>query len=136
MRQLTDLDALLEAWARWCVTGLGGFGGGSVLARMIDFKGNEALMYGAGGCKAPVDELEGQVEAAVMNLAASDPKAAEVIRAEFGVGWFEDGRRMETARKGQVEKAHRLAISVRTYQRKLKKAKKHVMESLTGADHG
>ncbi|WP_051790798.1 hypothetical protein [Endozoicomonas montiporae] len=132
MASLKNLDLLLEAWARWCVTGEGGFGAGSVLGRLIDFKGNEALMYGAGGGKAPADEIEARVEAAVMALAASDKKAAEVIRAEYGVGWFADD---ETERLGQIGKAHRLAVSIRTYHRKLKKAKEHVLEALTGTRH-
>ena len=116
------LNYLLEMWARWCLRGsVIRATPDSILARLIEFEGNEALMYGAGGHSTPLDDLESGIESIVMALAAKDVKAAETLRIEY----------VFCCSDSEIEKAARIGVSVRTYYRKLKKARHFVEESLS-----
>ena len=67
------------------------------------------------------DGIEYQIEKIVSELAKSDPQSARVLRREYATR-----RSAET----QLERAATLKITLRTYQRSLKKARHHVSLAL------
>lgn len=133
-RRRSSLDDWLEAWARWChAGGLAQDGAPSVLARLIEARG--VLIVGTAGPTAPLDDIEGCIEAAVMALAQCDPMAADVLRLECGAGWSDVARRRgltgyDPRGMAQFDIAHALGVSVRTYRRKLAKARETVVKEL------
>lgn len=120
-------DQIFEAWARWCVSG--GVcmpGGSSMMAKMIESHGH--MMFGSGGGSSPiVDCIEAKVEAALMQLFTTDPITVKVVRFEY-LGRFigvDDGEPLN-----QMQKAHQLDLSLRTYERRLAKGRNHVLTKL------
>lgn len=122
MRGMT-LERRLELWARWIVTGCNSSRGG--FASMLEMMMVTRCQFSGGGGE-PRDEIETAVEAAVMSLTAGDESAALVLRVEYGA-WAPKSLDGATT---QLDKAHALGLSLRTYKRKLAKARKHVAEYL------
>lgn len=127
-RARNGLDDALELWARWCFAGGEPVSGGrTMLAKLIDNKGE--LMFGSNErSREPADSLEGAIEAAVLSLFARDPLCADVLRLEYGAGWWEVAQRRrirgyDPRGIGQFEHAAALAISLRTYRRRLAEAR-------------
>lgn len=121
------LDQIFEAWARWCLSGNVCLQSGcSMIAKLIENKGH--ISFGGGGKVAPiVDCVEADVEAALMQLFAVDPITVEVVRFEY-LGSFvgiSDGKPLN-----QMRKAHHLGVSLRTYERRLAKGRKHVLTKI------
>jgi hypothetical protein len=137
-RRVGALDELLESWARWCdspsdVVSYGG-SGGSMLARLIDTRGD--LNFGGGGGPAgPVDTIETNIEMAVVSLGAQNQLAADVLRLECVAGWWQVTSRRgirgyDPRGLGQLQNALALGISVRTYRRRLAEAREYVAQRL------
>ena len=133
-RRHDELDELLELWARWVDQGgVLPTVGASMLARMVDNKG--MLFFGGGGAKTPDDCIEARIEVAVMNLSKVNVLAADVLRLEAGAGWcyvawrYGDDQ-FDHVESGQAGRAVLLGVSERTYRRRLKEARQHVIEKL------
>ncbi|MFQ3232070.1 hypothetical protein [Reinekea sp.] len=113
-----QFERRLDEWACYVVGNysIRGLGYSPVAPGFSEFVKND---------RAPVvsDDREMEIERAVCALALRDPKAAEVIRAEYrahpkyGDARFEDGGNAKQLTYRQ------LAISERTYRSKLEKAK-------------
>ncbi|NKF30434.1 hypothetical protein HER21_28610 [Pseudomonas sp. BGM005] len=131
------LDKLLHDWAAWCFGGFGSLGSGSsMLARLIDRKG-EIFFDGASGPRGPADGLEQKIESIVMEMAAKNLQQADVLRLEYGAGWWwvcdrwgiED---YDPADASQLDRARALGLSWRTYKRRLAAAREMIAERLGG----
>lgn len=124
-----------EQWARWCEAGGSVSGGRTMLAKLIDNKGE--IFFGGSGAPCEADSLEGEIEALVLQMAVSAPLCADVLRLEYDAGWWQ-----VTARRGikgydprgvgQFEKADALGISFATYKRRLSEARA-LIETQLGA---
>lgn len=114
-----DLDELLEMWARWIVNGCNSHGSG--FASMLEMMMVTRCQFNGGG-GPPSDYLEVSVEAAVMSLTAVDPESATVIRVEYGA-WTSKSLDGATT---QLARAHAMGITLRSYERRLKKAREYV----------
>lgn len=113
-----DLEDLLEMWARWIVNGCNQRGGFSSMLEMMMV--TRCQFSGGGG--PPSDYLEMSVEMAVTSLATQDKDAAYILRVEYGaVTHWSLGEATD-----QLTRAHALGTTLRTYQRKLKKAREFV----------
>ena len=136
-RRTADMDALLQAWAVWCDGDSGALGGGSsMLAKLIDGKG-QILFGGSGGASSPRDAVEARIEAAVMAMAAKSPDRADVLRMEYSAGWWGVCERRKI--KGydprgtnQLKRSQAMAISLRTYKRRLAEATEDIKTHLRG----
>lgn len=136
-RERSRLDALLDAWAAWCVQGTA-VRQTSMLGVLIDSQG--VLIRGtAGGSCMPMAaheyEMEERAEYAVVALAREDLLAADVIRLEYNAGVSSVIRRRKLRgydhrNIGQLEKAHALGVGVATYRRRLAKARAHIQLAL------
>ena len=129
------LRPILEGWAEWCVDGQPVSAGRTMLAKLIDNKGE--MFYGdCSGSTEPPDSRESLIEARVLAMAAGpDPLLADVLRLEFDAGWwlvcYRRGIKGYDPRSiGQFEKAHALGISWATYKRRLTKALDEIEECL------
>lgn len=120
-------DQIFEAWARWCVSGgVDAPSGSSIMAKMIESKGH--MMFSSGGKAAPlVDCIEAKVEAVLMTLFTTDPITVKVVRFEY-LGSFMGDDNGEPL--NQLRKAEQLGVSLRTYERRLAKGRKHVLTKL------
>jgi hypothetical protein len=134
-RRKTDLDAGLELWARWSLPGGAVSGGRSMLAKLIDNKGE--LFFGSGGPGGgmPVDGIEWAIEAVVLSMFTTDPMRADVLRLEYGAADYQvaDRRKIvdyDPAGLDQYQKAHALGISRRTYMRRLAEARETLATQL------
>ncbi|MCE1119123.1 hypothetical protein [Pseudomonas sp. NMI795_08] len=134
---MRGLDELLKDWSDWTYGGAGLLGGGStILARWMDSKG-DLMFSGSGGSRGTGDEIEQQIEAAVVALAAQDLQAADVLRLEYAAGWWlvcerngYDFARYDPTEATQLDRARLLGYSWRTYKRRLAKARDHVVQAL------
>lgn len=129
------LDHALELWARWSWPDSGGTSGKSMLAKLIDNKG-EIFFGGSGPVSGPVDGLESKIEAAVLSMFVVDPLRADVLRLEYGANWWAVALRRKIAGYeqdgiGQFEKAEALGVSLRTYRGRLAEARA-IIEALLG----
>lgn len=130
-----DIDALLQAWAVWCSGDTGLLGGGqSMLAKLIDGKG-QILFGSSSGSSSPRDSVESHIEAAVMAMAAESPDRADVLRMEYSAGWWGVCERRQI--KGydprgtnQLQRSQAMAISLRTYKRRLSEARETIAIAL------
>jgi len=128
-------DELLHKWANWTYGGVGLLGAGtSMLARLIDRKG-ENMFSGASGHSAPQDGIEVLIEGYVAELAAVSIDRADALRLEFSAGWWNVCERRgvedyDPADANQSDRAHALCMSLRSYERRLSEAKKHIYERL------
>lgn len=120
------LEQRLELWARWIV---GGCNSRSGFASMLEMMMVTRCQFSGGG--EPKDQIEMEVEAAVMSLTNCDEKAARILRIEYGA--IENGawapKSLDKAHT-QMDKAHALGLSLRTYKRKLAKARLYVAERI------
>lgn len=130
-----DVAGALELWARWSVPEAQGGTGKTMLAKLIDNKG-ELIFGGSGGASGgPADSLEVVVEAAVMRMFAADPMRADVLRLECNAAWWLVASRRGIADydprgMGHFEKSLALGISLRTYRRRLAEAKSIIETAL------
>lgn len=133
-RKADSLDVALDLWARWTCADQTAPAGRSMLAKLIDNKGE--LFFGGGGGSGPqTGGIECAIEAAVLSLFAADPLNADVLRFEYNAAWW-----LVAARRGiaqydprgadQYNKAHALGISLRTYERRLKAARASIESTL------
>ena len=133
-RKVDNLDVALDLWARWSCADQAAPAGRSMLAKLIDNKGE--LFFGGGGSGGPqTGGIECAIEAAVLSLFAADPLNADVLRLEYNAAWW-----LVAARRGidqydprgadQYNKAHALGISLRTYERRLKAARTFIEPKL------
>ncbi|MFJ7111288.1 hypothetical protein ACIQU2_27485 [Pseudomonas sp. NPDC098740] len=125
-----------ELWAQWCASGGTASAGRSMLAKLIDNKG-ELFFGGAGDSSEPADSLEAQIEAAVVVMAIASPLCADVLRLEYDAGWWGVVTRRgikdyDPRGVGQFEKADALGISFATYKRRLSEARA-IIENQLGA---
>lgn len=132
-RARNGLDDALELWSRWCYPDSPASAGRSMLAKLIDNKG-ELLFGGSGGSSGPADGIESRIESVVLTMFSADPLRADVLRLEYGAGWWEVASRRRIARydwrAGQFENAEALGISLRTYRRRLAEARQMIQDHL------
>lgn len=136
-RSRSDIDELLEAWARWCHSGsVVSSSGSSMLAKMIENKG--FMTFSSGGGTSPlIDSIEARIEAVVMVMANQNQLRADVLRLEYGAGWLSVAKRLglcgyDPKYMGQFENATALGVSVRTYRRRLAAARDQLQRELVG----
>lgn len=133
-RKLDTLDVALDLWARWSCADQSASVGRSMLAKLIDNKGE--LFFGGGGGSGPqTGGIECAIEAAVLSLFATDPLTADVLRMEYNAAWWlVAGRRgieqYDPRGADQYNKAHAMGISLRTYERRLKAARTFIEPKL------
>lgn len=130
------LDKLLHAWAAWTYGGFGGGSGGSMLAQLIDKKG-EIYFDGPSGPGGPADDIEQCIEAAVTEMAAKNLVQADVLRLEYCAGWWSVCERWnikdyDPCDASQLDRARALGLSWRTYKRRLAAAREMVADKLRG----
>lgn len=118
--------AAYELWAQWCDAGGEVSAGRSMLAKLIDNKG-EIFFGGSGGSSVPADSLEAAIESLVVAMAVTAPLCADVLRLEYDAGWWRVAQRRGIKNYdprciGQYEKAEALGISLATYKRRLSEA--------------
>lgn len=129
------LHPALHSWASWCLEGRPVSAGRTMLAKLIDNKG-EMFFGGCSGSTEPPDSVESRIEARVLAMAAGPaPLRADVLRMEFDAGWWEvcarHGVRHYNPRGvGQFEKSQALRISLATYKRRLTEALNEIKEGL------
>lgn len=132
------LDDLLEAWARWVERGdvfvIGGGGGSTMLAKLIDNKG-EIFFGQGGGPKVPHVTVEERVSQVVAQIEKQEQLRADVLRLEYAAGWEEVARRRgikgyDPRGCGQRENALALGVSLRTYRGRLKEARDTIKEKV------
>lgn len=133
-RERDTVSGALELWARWTYADHVAAGGRTMLAKLIDNKG-ELFFGGGGGDGMPADSIECTVEAAVFRMFAADAMRADVLRLEVGAAWWLVVARRKIAGYdprgiGQFEKAHALGISLRTYKRRLAEARADIAQQL------
>lgn len=133
-RRKTDLDTALELWARWGIAGGASPGGRSMLAKLIDNKG-ELFFGGSATGGQPADGIEWAIEAAVLSMFATEPMRADVLRFEYGAADLQVAERRGIAGYDpcgldQYQKAHALGISRRTYMRRLSEARDAIAQQL------
>ncbi|MEE1883365.1 hypothetical protein V0R55_24685 [Pseudomonas soli] len=129
------LRPALEDWARWCVAGQPVSAGRTMLAKLIDNKGE--MLYGScSGSTEPPESRECRIEARVLAMAAGPaPLCADVLRLEFDAGWWQvcarrGIRHYDPRGIGRFEKALALGISLATYKRRLFEALNEIEECL------
>lgn len=123
-----------ELWAQWCAAGGVVSAGRSMLAKLIDNKG-EIFFGAAGGSSEPADSLEARIETAVVAMASSSPLCADVLRLEYDAGWWgvitrRGIKAYDPRGVGQFEKADALGISFATYKRRLSEARAFIETQL------
>lgn len=113
-----NLDQLLELWARWIQNGCNQpTSYSSIIDMLMTTRGQPG-----GSNAAPNDSLETSVEGAVSLLTVIDEDAAHVLRVEYGAIFIKDF----DPKDRQIDKAHRLGMSVRTYKNRLHRARNYV----------
>jgi hypothetical protein len=133
-RKVDTLDVALDLWARWTCADQTAPAGRSMLAKLIDNKGE--LFFGGGGGSGPqTGGIECAIEAAVLSLFAADSLNADVLRFEYNAAWWQVAARRGIAHydprgADQYNKAHALGISLRTYERRLKAARASIESTL------
>lgn len=129
-----QMAAGYELWAQWCDAGGVISAGRSMLAKLIDNKG-ELIFGGAGGSSEPADSLEAAIESLVVAMAVTAPLCADVLRLEYDAGWWRVAQRRgiqnyDPRSIGQFEKADALGISFATYKRRLSEARATIEDQL------
>ena len=122
-----NIDALLDDWVDWVHRGGNAGGFQSVLHKMM-VTGCQTVS--GGGSSPEIHTIEADIEAALFVLANTQPYdlnllRVNVLRYEYGalsLGWPHDA--------SQLDKAHRIGISLRTYRRHLKHCKDHLVTTL------
>lgn len=129
-----QMAAGYELWAQWCDAGGVASAGRTMLAKLIDNKG-EIFFGGAGGASEPADSLEAAIESLVVAMAVTAPLCADVLRLEYDAGWWRVAQRRgiqnyDPRSIGQFEKAEALGISFATYKRRLSEARATIEDQL------
>lgn len=129
-----QMAAGYELWAQWCDAGGVASSGRTMLAKLIDNKG-EIFFGGSGGASEPADSLEAAIESLVVALAVTAPLCADVLRLEYDAGWWRVAQRRgiqnyDPRNVGQFEKADALGISFATYKRRLSEARATIEDQL------
>jgi hypothetical protein len=133
-----QLDRAIELWAIWCYRGQSAAAGKSMLARLIDNKG-ELMFSGSGGRSFGCgDDLESSIESCVNRMFQESPIKADVLRLEYGVGDWEVVQRRKIGgydfeHAKQLDKALFLGVSYATYRRHLAAARLAIEAMLGGA---
>lgn len=129
-----QMAAGYELWAQWCDAGGVASAGRTMLAKLIDNKG-EIFFGGSGGASEPADSLEAAIESLVVAMAVTAPLCADVLRLEYDAGWWRVAQRRgiqnyDPRSIGQFEKAEALGISFATYKRRLSEARATIEDQL------
>lgn len=129
-----QMAAGYELWAQWCAAGGVISAGRTMLAKLIDNKG-EIFFGGSGGACEPSDSLESAIESLVVAMAVAEPLSADVLRLEYDAGWWFVAHRRgiknyDPTSIGQFEKADALGISFATYKRRLSEARATIENQL------
>lgn len=129
-----QMAAGYELWAQWCDAGGVASAGRTMLAKLIDNKG-EIFFGGSGGAGEPADSLESAIESLVVAMAVTEPLCADVLRLEYDAGWWSVVQRRgirnyDPSSIGQFEKADALGISFATYKRRLSEARATIENQL------
>lgn len=107
-----QFESMLERWALWVESGQTHR---QNVTHFLKIRGNR----GFGSRDLGHDGIESRIESAVSQLALTDVTAATVVRANYS-------RRHH--QHSQLDIALSLELSLRTYERKLHKAKAHIKE--------
>lgn len=131
-----QLDRALDLWAVWCDRGGIPAGGTSMLARLIENRG-ELFFGSSGGAGGAADDLETGIEGCVLRMATESPSRADVLRLEYGAGWYGVIERRgikgyDPVNSRQFDKALYLGIGLRTYKLHLAAARKAIESHLAG----
>lgn len=135
-RRVGRIDSLLESWSDWCDGSVGLLGAGqSMLARLIDGKGEILFGSGSPGSSTPNDAIEVRLEGIVGQLAVKRQDCADVLRMEYSAGWWNVCKRRgirnyDPRGTDQMSRAHALGFSLRTYKRRLAEARAVIEEQL------
>jgi hypothetical protein len=127
-RRVSHIHSLMELWSAWCEGSTGQLGAGSsMLARLIDGKGEILFGNSGPGSSEPNDGIETRIERIVMALAQRNQDCADVLRLEFSAGWWgvcarRGIRNYDPRGMDQMKRAHMMGISLRTYERRLQEA--------------
>lgn len=134
-----QMAAGYELWAQWCDAGGVASAGRTMLAKLIDNKG-EIFFGGSGsgsssGAGESADSLEAAIESLVVAMAVTAPLCADVLRLEYDAGWWRVAQRRgiqnyDPRSIGQFEKAEALGISFATYKRRLSEARVTIEDQL------
>lgn len=109
------LESVLASWAAWCETGT------VAKQQVVSWLRERRGVYRSGASfEMQADSLEYAIEKAVSELHAIEPQAARVLRFEYS----------SRAGANQGQRAERLELSLRTYQRNLKRAKTYVYDAI------
>lgn len=128
-RAYNRVDRLCDSWARWLSDGRTAESGGadSMLARLIDNKGELNFGGGGGGSREPRDTLEERVEILVYQMAKTAPLCADALRLEYAAGAHRvavaRGWKHYTPGQDQLSHALLLGVSLRTYRTRLAEAR-------------
>lgn len=125
-RRRKQMAACYDLWAQWCAADGVASVGRTMLAKLIDNKG-EIFFGGSGGASEPPDSLEAAIESLVVAMAVTAPLCADVLRLEYDAGWWRVAQRRgitnyDPRNVGQFEKADALGISLATFKRRLAEA--------------
>lgn len=129
-----QIAAGYELWAQWCDADGVISAGRTMLAKLIDNKG-EIFFGGSGGASEPSDSLESAIESLVVAMAVTAPLSADVLRLEYDAGWWcvvqrRGIKNYDPRSIGQFEKAEALGISFATYKRRLSEARATIENQL------
>ncbi len=121
--ELRRVNSWLERWARW--VHLGSAQQAKSMLQVIMEGG--LIGRGAGGAATPMlDCIEMDIEAALSRLSISDPKSVLVLRVEYGAKKLPNIP-LDAPRE---QKALRLDMSKRTYERRLKTAREFIYQQV------
>lgn len=121
-----NLDQKLEAWARWELTPETIGGAGKSLFEKLQEGGGEILPPSTAGQGSAPSTSE-KISLAVTRLAQINPRAANVLRAEYGLITLPGVSPTDT----QATRAKALGVpSLRTYRRVFKSARDFITEQL------
>ncbi|MCE2597166.1 hypothetical protein K6Y31_20540 [Motilimonas cestriensis] len=118
------LDQAFEMWARWVHHGHLVAGYRSLTGVMMENKGQ--MNFGSGGKQPVIDCVELRIETALCQLVPTKPRAVDVVRVEYGA-WRIPSLPLDAKR---IDKAHKMNISLATYERDLALARAHVRNAI------
>jgi len=120
IRSHKPLSILLEDWARWCQGGKSVASTASTMSRIMAEGGN--MTFGGGATAPVVDCVELDIEMALATLAKTHPQAVDTLRVDTAAIYTP---RLKS-NAPQIEKAHYMGVSLRTYQRRLTLCRHHL----------
>ncbi len=118
-----ELDSYLELWARWVHTGTVSKST-SIMQKIME---QEGFSRGGAGSRALISDcVELRIESAIARLQGSNELAAMVCRYEYGALTIKN----LPVNAKRVDRALRLGMSLRTYNRRLSEARQWLTGSL------